>query len=340
MHSKAVFLAIAFTCVLQAQSVSGVNVPAVGGLPFTAQEDMTWTHQVNGQVVTGHLLSTLARDSQGRIHAERHEFTTGAPDVQASLTNIALTDPIAGTRTDCDVKLRVCHVLAFKAPTPAQLDDPFGLDAVARSGLPTPVLLASGAKLLTTEAMGFQTLQNLSLTGMRRITSPVGSDGRPSEDASGQSVVETWYSRDLKLVVSESRQFPQGERQTVDLRILSQSQPDPSLFALPAGFEVKDERKALPDLSGKVRPPIVIATVNPEVSEEAREHKPLDATVVVGLIVDTQGAPQNIHVLRGFGQGLDEKAVEAVRQYRFKPAMMDGKPVAVALNISVRFQIF
>ena len=49
---------------------------------------------------------------------------------------------------------------------------------------------------------------------------------------------------------------------------------------------------------------------------------------------------RGVHVLRGVGMGLDEKAVAAVQQYRFKPATQNGKPVAVYLNVEVNFQIF
>ena len=45
-------------------------------------------------------------------------------------------------------------------------------------------------------------------------------------------------------------------------------------------------------------------------------------------------------LFRSVGMGLDEKAVEAVKQYKFKPAMEGGKPVTVELNIEVNFQIF
>ena len=60
----------------------------------------------------------------------------------------------------------------------------------------------------------------------------------------------------------------------------------------------------------------------------------------VYLIVDQQGNPTHVRVVRGVGMGLDEKAVEAVRQYKFKPAMQNGKPVPVDLYIDVNFQIF
>ena len=92
-------------------------------------------------------------------------------------------------------------------------------------------------------------------------------------------------------------------------------------------------------IGGGVSTPVVIYQVEPEFSEEARKAKFM-GIVLVNLIVDSHGLPQNVHTLRGVGMGLDEKAVEAVRQYRFKPAMENGKPVPVELNVEVNFQIF
>jgi periplasmic protein TonB len=92
-------------------------------------------------------------------------------------------------------------------------------------------------------------------------------------------------------------------------------------------------------VGGSVRPPIAIFTPDPEFSEEARKAK-FSGNVVVSLIVGADGKPRNVHVLRGVGMGLDEKAVEAVQQYKFKPALQNGKPVAVYLNVEVNFQIF
>ena len=92
-------------------------------------------------------------------------------------------------------------------------------------------------------------------------------------------------------------------------------------------------------VGGSVRPPIVTYQVDPEFSEEARKAK-FSGNVVVSLIVGADGEPRNVHVLRGVGMGLDEKAVAAVQQYRFKPATRNGKPVAVYLNVDVNFEIF
>jgi protein TonB len=92
-------------------------------------------------------------------------------------------------------------------------------------------------------------------------------------------------------------------------------------------------------VGGGVSTPEVIFKVDPEFSEEARKAKFM-GIVLVSLIVDQQGRPQNVHVLRGVGMGLDGKAVEAVKLYKFKPAMENGRPVPVELNVEVNFQIF
>ena len=92
-------------------------------------------------------------------------------------------------------------------------------------------------------------------------------------------------------------------------------------------------------VGGAVKPPVPVFTPDPEFSEEARKAK-FSGNVEVYLWVDEQGNPSHIKVARGVGMGLDEKAVEAVRQYKFKPAMQNGKPVKVDLYIEVNFQIF
>jgi len=92
-------------------------------------------------------------------------------------------------------------------------------------------------------------------------------------------------------------------------------------------------------VGGGVSSPEVIFKVEPEFSEEARKAKFM-GVVTVTLIVDKQGLPQDVRVLRPVGMGLDDKALEAVKQYRFKPAMENGSPVPVRVNVEVNFQIF
>jgi protein TonB len=92
-------------------------------------------------------------------------------------------------------------------------------------------------------------------------------------------------------------------------------------------------------VGGGVSAPQLVFAPDPEFSDEARRAK-YQGVCVVSLIVDAQGNPQRVQVVRHLGMGLDEKAVEAVKQYRFKAATLQGKPVPVEVNIEVNFRIY
>ena len=92
-------------------------------------------------------------------------------------------------------------------------------------------------------------------------------------------------------------------------------------------------------VGGDVSAPRLIYQVDPEFSEEARKAK-FQGEVLVALVVDATGRPTQVHVIRPVGMGLDEKAMEAVRQYKFAPAKKGGQNVPVMLNVAVNFQIF
>ncbi len=95
----------------------------------------------------------------------------------------------------------------------------------------------------------------------------------------------------------------------------------------------------LRSVGGGVSAPEVLFAAEPVFSEEARKSK-VGGIVKVYLVVDTNGRPTHERVIQGIGMGLDERALEAVRQYRFKPAMENGRPVAVEMNIEVTFTIY
>ena len=94
----------------------------------------------------------------------------------------------------------------------------------------------------------------------------------------------------------------------------------------------------LMSVGGGVSAPTVVHSVDPEFTEEARQAS-FQGGCAIQLIVDAQGNPQNVHVVRHLGMGLDDKAVAAVRQYRFRPAMYQGHPVAVQIVIDVDFHL-
>ena len=88
-----------------------------------------------------------------------------------------------------------------------------------------------------------------------------------------------------------------------------------------------------------VSAPVLIHSVQPQFTNEARQARH-QGVVTIQLIVDSNGNPENIRVVRSLGMGLDQKAIEAVRQYKFKPAIFHGHPVPVRLVVEVNFQLY
>ena len=92
-------------------------------------------------------------------------------------------------------------------------------------------------------------------------------------------------------------------------------------------------------VGGGVSAPRPISTPDPEYSEEARKAK-YQGTCVLWLVVGPDGKPRDIRIARSLGLGLDEKAVEAVKRWMFEPALKDGRPVAVQINVEVSFRLY
>ena len=78
--------------------------------------------------------------------------------------------------------------------------------------------------------------------------------------------------------------------------------------------------------------------VEPEYSEEARKAR-FQGSVMIAMEVDAEGRPRNIRIARSLGLGLDERAIEAVSKWKFKPGMWNGRPVAAAVHIEVSFRL-
>jgi len=92
--------------------------------------------------------------------------------------------------------------------------------------------------------------------------------------------------------------------------------------------------------SGGVGYPQCVYCPNPTFTEEARKSK-YQGTVLLRAIITVDGRATNIQVVKGLGLGLDEKAIEAVRNWRFKPALgPDGRPVAAWAPIEINFRIY
>ncbi|MFQ5927188.1 MAG: energy transducer TonB [Terriglobia bacterium] len=93
-------------------------------------------------------------------------------------------------------------------------------------------------------------------------------------------------------------------------------------------------------IGGNVSAPICLFCPDPEYSEEARKAK-WQGIVVLWVVVGADGrvVPESIRIVKALGMGLDEQAVRAVQQWRFKPSERFGKPVAVQMQVEVNFRL-
>ena len=91
-------------------------------------------------------------------------------------------------------------------------------------------------------------------------------------------------------------------------------------------------------VAGDVTKPEKVSGPDPVYTEIARKAR-IQGVVIVQAIINKQGQVENVKVLKGLPMGLDQAAVEAVKRWQFKPATLNGKPVAVYYNLTVNFRI-
>lgn len=89
----------------------------------------------------------------------------------------------------------------------------------------------------------------------------------------------------------------------------------------------------------RMTPPKISYHREPEFSDSARAAR-FQGQVLLTLVVDKEGNPTNIRISQPLGDGLDEKAVEAVRHWKFNPAVKDGVAVPVEIAVQVEFHLY
>lgn len=137
--------------------------------------------------------------------------------------------------------------------------------------------------------------------------------------------------------------LPDDDSEMAELR--RSPEPETAVQKKPAKKK-KKELAAAPDakqprsleITDDIQAPVPLDQPRPEYSEEAREQKH-EGVVVLRVEVGPDGRVSNVTVRRPLGLGLDEKAQEAVRQWVYKPALRDGRPVAVQFDLSINFRL-
>jgi hypothetical protein len=209
--------------------VSGITVLPISGKPFSGRSETEWSRTLeDGSVVTNHLLTAVARDSEGRIYRERHKFVPLNSNEQSPLEAIRIFDPVAHTETFCRVATHLCNVTAYHGRTSFTLRPPGSFD--------------NGKRSLTRESIGNDVIDGINVVGTREtltIAADVVGNSQPLTVTR-----EFWYSPDLQVNLAITRKDPREGTQTVRLSDLSHAEPDAALFKVPAGFVVQNTTPA------------------------------------------------------------------------------------------------
>ena len=113
---------------------------------------------------------------------------------------------------------------------------------------------------------------------------------------------------------------------------------DDTVFGIPASGPPAVQPDGPILVGGDVKPPEKIYQPQPAYTEIARKAR-IQGVVIVQAIIDKQGGVTNVKVLKGLPMGLEEAAVDAIKQWKFKPATLNGKPVTVYYNLTVNFKL-
>jgi protein TonB len=151
----------------------------------------------------------------------------------------------------------------------------------------------------------------------------------------------------------EQKQLPKPKSKKVPIPDPTPDEPEPIRLEEPETFDipvVDDLVIGIPEappepepdgpiyVTGDVQKPEKISAPAPQYTEIARKAR-IQGVVIVQAIIDEQGNVTNVQVLKGLPMGLSEAAVDAVKQWKFKPATLNSKPVAVYFNLTVNFQL-
>jgi hypothetical protein len=192
--------------------IQGIDIPTIGGAPFTAKEVVTWNKPlVGGGTDSRKYYTMVARDSQGRVRREMRQFVRADSNAEPALRSFTILDPVSGTRTICTKATMSCVTDALN-----------------------PNLAASGNG--GGQSLGQRTIEGLQTTGSRATVSHTSGPRGSSRLAVSQ--IDSWFSPDLQVALSVTRTDPQSGVVTLNLTQVVQGEPDPSWFAVPSGYTV------------------------------------------------------------------------------------------------------
>lgn len=137
-------------------------------------------------------------------------------------------------------------------------------------------------------------------------------------------------------------------RQWVYEPVIVDGKPVPAVFTVTVRFKLKGDEDRIEDIDemtkgavramGQIKPPKLIKKVEPVYPEEARAES-IQGVVILEVMTDREGKVMKIKILKSESSLLNHAAVDAVKQWRYEPLILEGKPTPVIFTITVRFRL-
>ena len=215
--------------------LESIVIPPIPNQPFSATLETEWTRYTGeGGTITLVNERPIVRDSKGRIYQERWALVPKVGKVQSQKMIIQIADPNQHTLYSCATFRHICELETY---------DPTHELAAAEPRKPIP----NGSSVqdhLTIEDLGTRTIAGVETLGRRETTAiDVGVMGN---DQPLKSMNETWHSQELAINLLSIRTGPMIGKQTFSIIDLSAVEPDPDLFKVPEGYQIRDLRKNPP----------------------------------------------------------------------------------------------
>lgn len=215
--------------------LESIVIPPIPNEPFSATLETEWVRYTGeGGTITLVNQRPLARDSKGRVYQERWILVPKFGKVKSQMNWIQIADPRQHTLYSCSPFRHICELETY---------DPTNELAAASPRKPIP----NGTVMqdhLTVEDLGTRRIAGVETVGRRETN--IIDVGVMGNDQPLTATNETWHSQDLGINLVSTRTGPMIGKQNFTITDLTAAEPDPALFKVPAGYEIRDLRKNPP----------------------------------------------------------------------------------------------